>query len=273
MTDPFDQYKEGNRHLWNAWTGLHENSSFYNLDGFRAGGLSLQPVEMQELAPQVEGKTLLHLMCHFGLDTLSLARLGARVTGVDLSDQAIELANRLSAELEIPARFLAADVYKLPEQLSGSFDIIYMSYGVLHWLPDLAAWARIVAGCLNPGGIFYIVEDHPFMRVFDSDSADALQVGNPYFFSETPYPLEMQGSYAAEGQPGQAVRGYMWDHSLSDLFTALIGAGLRIENFHEFPFALRAKFPLMQQAEDGLWRLPAPLDQSVPLLFSLQARK
>lgn len=273
MTDPFNEFKEGNRHLWNTWTGLHESSSFYNLEGFRAGGLSLRPVEMEELAPQVKGKSLLHLMCHFGLDTLSLARLGARVTGVDLSDQAIELANRVSAEMEIPARFIASDIYKLTDALTDSFDIIFTSYGVLHWLPDLNAWARIIASYLKPGGIFYIVEDHPFMRVFDSDSPDELHVGNPYFFSEAPYPFETQTSYASEGKKSAPVKGYMWDHSLSDIFTALISAGLRIEFFHEFDFALRAKFPIMQQTEEGLWRLPAPLDQSVPLLFSLQARK
>jgi SAM-dependent methyltransferase len=268
---------EANRQLWNTWTGLHERSSFYNLEGFRAGQLSLRPIELAELASGVAGKTLLHLMCHFGLDTLSWARLGAQVTGVDLADQAVALAQRLTAELKIPGRFVAGDVYRLPDLLDDQFDIVYCSYGILHWLPDLGPWAQVIAHFLKPGGQFYIVEDHPFFRVFASDEHGRPFVDNPYFPEPVPYALEMQGSYASvtgpDGQPAPKVHGYNWDHPIGDLLTALIAAGLRIEYLHEFDFAMRAKFPVMRQGPDGLWRLPEPLRGSIPLLFSLSARK
>lgn len=263
-----DDYLQSNQHLWNEWTALHEQSPAYNLAGFKAGASTLRPVERAELTG-VAGKTLLHLQCHFGLDTLSWAREGAIVTGVDLSDRSIALARALSAELAIPATFVCSDLLDLPGALSGQFDIVFTSYGVLNWLRDLKRWAGVVAHFLKPGGIFYIVEFHPFSRVFDSGSAE-LKVANPYFFSDEPFRFETQGSYAAES--GALLHGYNWNHSLSEVFNALIGAGLRIELFNEFPFTLRERIAGMVQGEDGLWRLTREHGM-VPLLFSLQARK
>lgn len=247
---------------------MHERSPNYQVAEFKAGASTLRPVEREELT-DVRGKTLLHLQCHFGVDTLSWAREGAIVTGTDLSDQSIALAQSLSSELNIPATFVRSDLYDLPEKLSGQFDIVFTSYGVLNWLNDLKRWAAIVAHFLKPGGIFYIVEFHPFSRVFDSSSAE-LKVANPYFFSEEPFRFEMQGSYAADGTT--VLHGYNWNHSLSEIFNALIGAGLRIEFFNEFTFTLRERIAGMVQGEDGLWRLTREHDM-VPLLFSLQARK
>lgn len=266
-----DKYLQSNQHLWNAWTALHEQSPLYDVAGFKAGKSTLRSIERAEFT-DVAGKTLLHLQCHFGLDTLSWARQGAIVTGVDLSDRSIVLARSLSDELGLPATFVCSDLLDLPNMLSGQFDIVFTSYGVLHWLRYLKLWAEVVAHFLKPGGIFYIVEDHPFMRVFDSDSAEP-KVDNPYFFSEEPYHFEMQGSYAAEATAQSPVlHGYNWDHSLSEILNALINAGLTIEFFHEFPFALRAKIPGMVQGEDGWWRL-ARQHGMIPFLFSLQARK
>jgi SAM-dependent methyltransferase len=262
-------YLQSNRQLWNEWTNLHEQSSFYNVAGFKAGASTLRPVEREELTG-VAGKSLLHLQCHFGLDTLSWARQGAIVTGVDLSDRSIELARSLSAELNIPAAFVCSDLLDLPQVLSGEFDIVFTSYGVLNWLPDLKRWAAIVAHFLKPEGIFYIVEFHPFSRVFDTESEE-LKVANPYFFSEDPFRFEMQGSFASE-ESTVPLHGYNWNHSLSEIFNALIEAGLTIEFFNEFPFTFRARIAGMLQGEDGLWRL-ARKHGMVPLLFSLQARK
>ena len=131
-----DEYFKANEHLWNRWTELHQQSEVYDLAGFRAGGLSLRDVEQEELGT-VAGKSLLHLQCHFGLDTLSWARLGARVTGVDFSQKAIDVARSLSLELSIPATFVHSNIYHLPDNLAGQFDIVFTSYGVLWWLPDL----------------------------------------------------------------------------------------------------------------------------------------
>jgi len=266
-------YVDENRKLWNAWTGLHEKSRFYNLAGLRAGGLSLRPIELEELAPAVAGRSMLHLMCHFGLDTLSWARLGAEATGVDLANDAITTARRIGQELGIQARFIESDIYRLPDILSDQFDIVFSSYGVLHWLPDLQQWAETIAHFLRPGGFFYLVEDHPFMRVFSTDATDRLDVANPYFFDNAPTRRESPRSYASDAELAEAMPSYTWNHSIGEVITALSSAGLTIRFLHEFDFAMREKLPTMVIGEDGLWRLPAPFRRSVPMLFSLQAVK
>lgn len=263
-----DDYLQANQQLWNEWTTLHEQAPRYKVAAFKAGASTLRPVERAELT-DVMGKTLLHLQCHFGLDTLSWARTGAIVTGVDLSDRPIDLARSLSAELNIPATFVCSDLFDLSNRLSGQFDIVFTSYGVLNWLNDLKAWAAIIAHFLKPGGVFYMVEFHPFSRVFDSDSPE-LKVTNPYYFTEERFRFAAQGSYAAEGSV--LFHGYNWNHSLSEIFNALIGAGLQIQFFNEFPFTLRERIAGMVQREDGLWRLTSQHGM-VPLLFSLRARK
>lgn len=268
-----DEYLNANRELWNTWTGLHIESEFYDVAGFKEGRSSLRPVERAELAPRVAGKTMLHLQCHFGLDSLSWAREGAVVTGVDLADEAITAARQLSAETGIPATFVCADVLTLPGVLSGEFDIVFCSYGILHWLPDLARWASAIAHFLKPGGIFYIVEDHPMMRACSGSPDGTLRIENQYFFTTEPWSFEMQGSFAAPGgAEAPRVKGYNWDHALSETLNALIGAGLQLEFLHEFPFHVRAKFPGMVPGEDKLWRL-VKQHGMIPLLFSLQAKK
>ena len=267
MNDELDT----NQQLWNAWTSLHETSDFYDLPGFKAGKSSLRPIECAELT-DVAGRSLLHLQCHFGLDTLSWARKGAIVTGVDFSDQSIALAQSLSAELDIPATFVCSDIEHLPDVLNGQFEIVFSSYGVLPWLRDLRRWAEVIAHFLKPNGIFYLVDDHPFMRTLRTNEAGELTVANPYFFTEKPSRIEARGSYAAPGEEQTPLREwYIWNHSLGEILGVLIGAGLQIEFLHEFPFAMRAKFSSMQRSEDGVWRFSKPPE--FPLLFSLQARK
>jgi len=266
-----DEYLNTNQQLWNAWTELHETSEFYNLAGFKAGGSSLRPIESAELT-EAAGRSLLHLQCHFGLDTLSWARKGARVTGVDISDRSIALAQTLSAELAIPATFVCSDVEHAPDALGGEFEIVFTSYGVLPWLRDLRRWGEVIAHFLKPGGIFYIVDDHPAMRSLSADATGALTVANPYFWAAEPTRIEARGSYAAPADDQAPLRHwYIWNHSLGEILDALIGAGLRIEFLHEFPFAMRAKFPGMECGADGVWRFAT--GPAFPLLFSLQARK
>jgi SAM-dependent methyltransferase len=266
-----DDYLSTNHQLWNAWTPLHETADFYNLASFKAGDSSLRPIERAELT-EVAGRSLLHLQCHFGLDTLSWARKGAIVTGVDFSDQSIALAQALSAELDIPAHFVCSDIDHAPSVLSGQFDIVFTSYGVLPWLRDLRRWAGVIAHFLKPNGIFYIVDDHPFMRILSARESGELMVANRYFYTEEPSRIEARGSYAAPGDEQTPLRHwYIWNHSIGEILDALIGAGLRIEFLHEFPFAMRAKFPDMECGADGVWRFTKP--PMIPLLFSLQARK
>ena len=136
-----DKFLSTNQKLLDQWTAEHEKSPFYDLEGFKRGKDRLHSIELSELG-NVSGKSLLHLQCHFGMDTLAWARRGAIVTGMDLSEKSIELARSLSEELNIPAKFICSDIYQLPENLSGEFDIVFTSYGVLHWLKDLRQWAK-----------------------------------------------------------------------------------------------------------------------------------
>jgi SAM-dependent methyltransferase len=261
---------KANKAHWNELVPIHQQSADYNLQGFLAGECSLRSLERGELG-NVQGKSLLHLQCHFGMDTLSWARRGARVTGVDFSDAAIEAARSLSERAAVPARFIQANLYDLPDALASPFDIVYTSYGVLAWLPDLPRWAEIIARYLKLDGIFYIAEIHPLLMVFD-DETSGLKVRYSYFHAPEPYEWVAEGSYA---DPKATVRNqttYQWNHSLGDIVNALIGAGLRVLFLHEFPVCCYQALPQMERGEDGWWRLPDG-DERLPLTFSLMARK
>ncbi len=265
------EYLKANQKRWDQLVSEHKESPFYDLEGFKRGKDRLRSIELSELG-DVTGKSMLHLQCHFGMDTLSWARRGAQVTGVDFSPEAIDLAKALSRELEIPAEFYCTDIYQLPDMLSAQFDIVFTSYGVLHGLPDLTRWGEVIAHYLKVGGIFYIVEDHPAFRIFREKPGGKFQAERSYFFSQEPQKIEATGSYASE-KGGISSVSYVWDHSLGEMINSLVNAGLTIEYLHEFPYAARAKFSFMEQGEDGWWRLPPEQHGTIPFLFSLQARK
>jgi 2-polyprenyl-3-methyl-5-hydroxy-6-metoxy-1,4-benzoquinol methylase len=173
--------------LWNEWTRIHEKSKMYNIEGFLAGENRLHSIELDELGAQVPGRSMLHLQCHFGLDSLSWARLGAQVTGADFSGEAIRLAKALNEKAGLSARFVCSELDKLPGVLEGQFDIVYTSYGVLTWLPDLTRWAQVIDHFLKPGGTFYMVEFHPyFMTLDDADNAQGVKIGYTYFHTMNP---------------------------------------------------------------------------------------
>ncbi len=267
-----DKYRKTNLALWNERTEIHAKSEYYDVEGFKAGRNSLHSIELEELG-DVRGKSLLHLQCHFGMDTLSWTRLGATVTGADFSDKAIALAKSLSEELHIPARFVQTDIYELPNVLEDEFDIVFTSYGVLCWLPDMPRWGELVAHFLKPGGTFYIVEFHPTMYMFDdAEEITELRVAYSYFHKDEPDMWEVQGTYADREAPTTQNREYGWTHSLGDIVNALIDAGLRIEFLHEFPYCADKMLPMMEQDAEGWWRLPK-YDDYLPLMFSLKATK
>lgn len=266
-----DEYLRNNLALWNEITDITSKSESYDVPGFLAGKSSLKQVEIEELG-DITGKSLLHLQCHFGMDTLSFARIGARVTGVDFSDKAIALAQSLTAKLGLDARFICCDIYDLPNKLTDQYDIVHTSYGALCWLPDLTKWAEIIAHFLKPGGFFHIAESHPFLNVFPNDEKTTeLQVRFSYFPSAEPTKWEPEGCYADKSAV-TTHPSFEWTHSLSEIINALIGAGLRIDFLHEFPFLCWDNFPFMIKGEDGLWRLPGDHD-TLPLTFSLKASK
>jgi SAM-dependent methyltransferase len=274
MTDRrTDDYIAANRDLWNVWTGVHERSDFYDLEGFRRGGVRLRDYEMDEIGP-VEGLSLLHLQCHFGLDSLSWARLGAQVTGADFSSEAVALARALAAELGIQARFVESDIYDLPNGLEGEFDIVYTSRGVLGWLPDIRGWAEVAAHFVRPGGVFYVTEVHPVWQAFEYDGVEPgkMWLRFPYWEHSEPLSLKVVGSYADRSADVGDLTEYGWNHSLGEIVTSLIGAGLRIEFLHEFPF-LEWPADALVEGHDGRFRLPGELDGRLPLFFSLKASK
>lgn len=162
-----DERLKTNLTKWNAVVPVHARSAMYDVAGFRAGRVKLHGLELGEIG-EVRGKSMLHLQCHFGLDTMSWARLGAEVTGLDFSDEAIKFARSLSDELAIPARFVCADVYDTPSAVGATFDIVFTSYGVITWLPDMRRWADVIARSLKPGGFFYIADQHPFASIFNN---------------------------------------------------------------------------------------------------------
>lgn len=204
------------------------------------------------------------------MDTLSLAQLGADVTGVDFSGVAIKEAKALNNELGFTAEFILSDIYSLPKILDRKFDIVFTSYGVLTWLPDLKMWAKVVSHFLKDDGFFYIAEIHPASMVYDNErEVKELKVKYPYFRKSNPLEFEEQGSYADPKAKTINNKTYEWLYSLMDVFTSLLDAGLSIEFFHEFLFTVYPQFPFMKRGKDGYWRT----EEEIPLLFSIKAIK
>jgi SAM-dependent methyltransferase len=268
---PVDKYFRANRERWDEITPIHARSELYNLEAFKAGKITLNPTleQLPEIG-DVSNKSLLHLQCHFGMDTLGFARLGAKVTGVDFSPKAIDLANSLSRELNIPADFVLCNIYDLRENLNNRFDIVYTSSGILCWLPDLKKWAEIIAHFLKPGGFFYIWEFHPFSWVFDNSAqATNLTVTESYFHRSEPTRWEAEGDYA-DWNAKVEHPSYEWAHSLGDVINSLIAAGLRIDFLHEYPLSGFKCFPFAEKGEDGYWHVKG---DKIPLVFSVKATK
>jgi SAM-dependent methyltransferase len=266
-----------NRELWDAWTAIHTSSEFYDVQRFRddPNDVRIEPWERDEVG-DVEGKTMLHLQCHFGLDSLSWARLGARVTGVDFSEPAIAFADELAAETRLAdaTRFLVSNVYDLPGPLEGeTFDVVYTSRGVIGWLPDIPRWAEIVASFVRAGGVFYLLEGHPvFWALADEqDQPDLVKLDYDYWGGET-LSFQVEGSYADRDARVDAEVEHGWNHSLGEIVTSLAQSGLRIEFLHEKP---RVYWPVdwLEQREDGHYGFPPDQPGTLPLSYSLRARK
>jgi SAM-dependent methyltransferase len=278
---------ELNRRHWDEATQIHTRGNVYGIDEFKAGLCRLHPIEVREVG-DVRGKTLLHLQCHFGLDTLSWARRGADVTGVDFSPEGIAFARALSQETGVPGRFVESDLYELTRALDAprAFDIVYTSYGAINWLPDLGPWGRVIAHYLKPGGCFHIVEAHPTARIFPMDddlkaSPDARAARTlPAWFSYFHDPAGLRWAPAADYADPNATTPtgtHEWQHSMSDILNALIQAGLAIEWLHEFPvcaWQIVAGSELVERfsSSHGYYGLPAA-HPKLPLMFSVRARK
>lgn len=273
MNKKWSRYVQTNRNLWNNWTKLHTESSSEHDDllaQLRAGQTTLNEIELEELG-DVSGKSLLHLQCHFGLDTLSWAREGAIVTGVDFSEKSIVHAQELSKELNISADFVCSDIYELPMGLDRQFDIVFTSGGVLPWLPDLDRWAEIIVYYLRPGGTFYIRDNHPIRHILGPPRLDA--TGKPiehgYVHRTEPTRVEERGSYAVP-EANTTHTAYYWTHGLGEIVTALSSAGLRLEFLHEFLKVVENCYSY-EETEPEKYELRLHHNIVIPRTFSIRA--
>jgi SAM-dependent methyltransferase len=260
-----EHWFEVNRELWDERVPIHVASELYDVEAFVAGRSSLRAFELAELTG-VGGRTLVHPQCHFGEDTLSWARLGAHVTGLDFSGPAVAAACELAARCDLTAEFVEANVYDAAEALGGRrFDIVYTGLGALNWLPDVERWARVMASLTVPGGCLYLAEFHPFSHVFSDHD---LTVQYPYFQTE-PFVFPNTGSYADSSAPTVHNRAYEWNHGLGAVVSAVIAAGFELEFLHEHDSTLHLRWRFLI-GERGSFRLPEGMP-SLPLMYSLRA--
>lgn len=265
MSNNSDYFKT-NKATWNQKVKVHAESDMYNLEAFKGGELSLMAYELEALG-NVEGKTMLHLQCHFGQDTLSWSRLGAKCTGVDLSDEGINLAKSLNEELKLDAEFVCCNVLETSKYVNETFDIVFTSYGVIGWLPELESWGKMIAARLNKGGTFFITEFHPIVWMFDYlETKPVLKYG--YMQDEVIYE-EYEGTYANQNSK-MVSKEYGWNHGLSEVINALTKAGLHIEYLKEFDESPYDVLPNLEKTESGMF---VTKDKLYPLIFTLKATK
>lgn len=264
--NPEDNYIEINRRSWNNKLATHLQSDFYDLAGFLSGKSSLNPIELQLLG-DLKDKTILHLQCHFGQDSISLARLGAKVTGVDLSDKAIEAAKDLAVKTNNEVEFICCDIYDLPNHLDKKYDFVFTSYGTIGWLPDLDKWANIISKFLKPNGHFIFVEFHPVVWMFD-DNFEKVKYN---YFNSGPIIETENGTYA--NRDAEIIQEYVcWNHSISEVVTNLIKYGLEICTLQEFDYSPYNCFTNTVEVEPGKFQIEK-LGNKIPMVYALSAQK
>lgn len=259
-----DHYIHINRQSWNDRIESHLKSKFYDLDGFIKGKNSLNEIELNLLG-NVNHKSVLHLQCHFGQDTISLSRLGADATGVDLSDLAIKSAEKIAKQTNSNTRFICCNIYDLPDHLYEKFDIVFSSYGTIGWLPDLDKWAEIIARFLKPNGRFVFVEFHPVVWMFDDDFEKV-----SYKYSGSDAIIETSNGTYADRSADIKLKSVTWNHGLSDVINSLIRNGLEIKSFDEFDYSFYNCFNKTIEYEPGKYRI-AHLGDKIPMMYSLLA--
>lgn len=259
-------YIEKNRQAWNNKTSFHITSAFYNNEAFLQGKSTLKDIELSLLG-DVNGKSILHLQCHFGQDSISLARMGATVTGVDLSDKAIEHAREYATQANVNTQFICCNIYDLPEHLNQQFDIVFTSYGTIGWLHDLSAWGKLVARYLKPGGKFVFAEFHPFVWIFDTDFKNIT-----YRYFKTDPIIETETGTYADKNAALVTESITWNHGLGEVLTALISNGLTIDIFEEFDYSPYNCFNHTVEDDPGKFRIKK-FGNKIPMVYALSATK
>ncbi|MGW2389435.1 class I SAM-dependent methyltransferase [Streptomyces lydicamycinicus] len=266
-----EDWREANRARWDERVAIHTASDYYDQDRFRRVRDVLRDFEVAEVG-DVTGRSLLHLQCHFGQDTLSWAHRGAaRVVGLDFSEAAIDTARALAAELGYGpdrAAFVAADVYDAAEAVpDAAYDIVYTGIGALNWLPDLERWADTAASLVAPGGFLYLAEFHPLCDALDDETGSRIVHD---YFSRDAWVDEAPGTYTDFGAPTVNNRSVEWQHPLGDVVSALAATGLRIDFLHEHDKTMFQRFTALSRHDDGYHRFAADRPR-IPLMYSLRA--
>ena len=257
---------EVNRNTWNTKVEVHAKSAMYDLANFKKGKSSLMSYELNALG-DVKGKSLLHLQCHFGQDTLSWSRMGAKCVGVDISDAGIALARNLNTELGMDADFVCCNVLDTSKYVADTFDVVFTSYGVIGWIPDLEPWGLMIAERLHKGGVFYMAEFHPIVWMFDYlDKPATMKYG--YMQDEVIYEA-YEGTYA-NSESKIISKEYNWNHGLSEVVNALVNAGLQISYLKEYDESPYDVFPDLVRTESGKY---STKDKLYPLIFEIKAFK
>jgi SAM-dependent methyltransferase len=274
MSEP--EWHRANRAGWDELVDLHIGPRSYDLSDLRAGKGQLNAIEEAELPP-VESRRILHLQCHFGADSLRLAQRGAEVVGLDFSARAIEVARRLATELGLfeRARFVHGDLYDALEAIPAphGFDMVFVTWGAICWLPDITRWAQTVASLLRPGGSLYLAEGHPTAYVFgdairSSDGMPGLFA--PYFSREPVIDADPHDYIDFDARLANATM-YNWLHPLGDVVTSLIASGMTLDWLHEHEAVPWRMFRILVKDPSGLYRWP---DKPwLPLAFSLAATR
>lgn len=260
-----DDYLKINKEAWDRRTEIHMQSAFYDLNSFLEGENSLPAIDRQLLG-DVRGKSVLHLQCHFGMDSISLSRMGAKVTAIDFSEKAIKKAKELNRQLGTDVEFVCCDVYDTLQYVSQQFDVVYTSYGVISWLPDLMRWAKVVSDSLKPQGKFIMIEFHPILWMFDGT------------FEKVLYPYAQDQAFVMEEKTytdnaGEAVDTTVtWNHGLAEVFRALKSSGLIINQFLELPGSPFNLFANMVETSEGIFQI-AGKEGLFPITFAISGDK
>lgn len=258
-----NNYIDINKSLWNKRTEIHIKSDFYNLDDFLEKKNSLNPIEL-DLLGNIQNKSILHLQCHFGQDTISLAQMGAELTGVDFSEKAIEEGKKLAQKTETNnIEFICCNIYDLPKYLNKTFDIIFTSYGTIGWLPDMNKWAEIVSRYLKFGGKLIFVEFHPIVWIFDSKFEKII-----YNYSKSDAIIETESGTYADKNANINIQSVTWNHSMSELVNSLIINNIEIKQIKEYDYSPYNCFNNTVKIDERKFMIKG-LEQKIPLVYSV----
>ena len=255
-----------NKQTWNDKTDVHIASEFYDMKGFMDGKSTLNLIEL-ELLGDISNKKILHLQCHFGQDTMTFSRMGAKATGIDLSDKAIERAREFATKLNLDTTFVCCDIYETSKYIDEKFDIVFTSYGTIGWLPDLDKWAKVVSHFLKPGGKFIMADFHPVVWMYDNDFKEVYY----NYFNVEPIIEEETGTYAEKNAAIYA-KSIGWNHPISEILNSLINSGLEINCFNEYDYSPYNCFNETEEFEPNKFRIKT-FENKIPIVYSIKETK